>query len=72
MAEEDEEQPMMAPQKIMYLTFDLAPSKNTQKVLDILDKYQIKATFFVSGKDSDYSLKIYTICEKSWSCVGYS
>ena len=61
MADEDEEQPMMAPQKIMYLTFDLAPSKNTQKVLDILDKYQIKATFFVSGKDGDYLDMIKTI-----------
>lgn len=40
-----------APQKIMYLTFDDGPSKHTQEVLDILDQYQIKATFFVTGAD---------------------
>lgn len=39
------------PQKTVYLTFDDGPSKNTGKILDILEKYQIKATFFVIGKD---------------------
>lgn len=35
--------------KVAYLTFDDGPSKNTYKVLEILDKYDIKATFFVIG-----------------------
>lgn len=35
--------------KIAYLTFDDGPSKNTYRVLEILDKYHIKATFFVIG-----------------------
>lgn len=35
--------------KIAYLTFDDGPSNNTQKILEILDKYNIKATFFVTG-----------------------
>lgn len=36
--------------KRVYLTFDDGPSKNvTSKVLDILKKYEIKATFFVLG-----------------------
>lgn len=39
------------PQKTVYLTFDDGPSKNTGKILDILKKYDIKATFFVIGKD---------------------
>lgn len=39
------------PQKTVYLTFDDGPSKNTGKILDVLDTYQIKATFFVVGKD---------------------
>lgn len=39
------------PQKTVYLTFDDGPSKNTGKILDILEQYQIKATFFVIGKD---------------------
>lgn len=37
--------------KTVYLTFDDGPSKNTGKILDILEKYKIKATFFVIGKD---------------------
>lgn len=37
--------------KTVYLTFDDGPSKNTAKVLDVLKEYDIKATFFVIGKD---------------------
>ncbi|WP_426350182.1 polysaccharide deacetylase family protein [Alloiococcus sp. CFN-8] len=37
--------------KVTYLTFDDGPSINTIKILDILDKYGIKATFFVVGKN---------------------
>jgi len=33
--------------KICYLTFDDGPSDNTLKILNILDKYNAKATFFV-------------------------
>ena len=34
-------------EKIAYLTFDDGPSINTEKLLDILDRYNVKATFFV-------------------------
>ena len=34
-------------EKVAYLTFDDGPSINTIKILDILDKYNVKATFFV-------------------------
>ena len=43
--------------KVCYLTFDDGPSANTPKILKILDKYNIKATFFVTGtslKDAHY------------------
>ena len=33
--------------KVVYLTFDDGPSANTMAVLDELDKYGVKATFFV-------------------------
>ena len=33
--------------KIIYLTFDDGPSKYTEKLLDVLAKYNVKATFFV-------------------------
>ena len=49
-------------EKIAYLTFDDGPSNNTEKILEILDKYNIKATFFVVGpeqrKKNDLLIKI--------------
>ena len=39
-------------EKIVALTFDDGPSKNrTPVLLDILDKYQVKATFFMIGQN---------------------
>lgn len=35
----------------VYLTFDDGPSANTQDILDILDRYGVKATFFVVGRE---------------------
>lgn len=40
-------------EKVVYLTFDDGPSKLTPKILEILDKYNVKATFFVTGFDTD-------------------
>lgn len=37
----------------VYLTFDDGPSIYTNDILDILDEYGVKATFFVLGKESD-------------------
>ncbi len=37
------------PTKTCYLTFDDGPSDNTLKILKILKKYDVKATFFVIG-----------------------
>lgn len=37
-------------QKIVYLTFDDGPSENTDRILEILKQYDVKATFFVSGQ----------------------
>lgn len=41
-------------EKTVFLTFDDGPSANTEKVLQILDKYDAKATFFVTGLNPDY------------------
>lgn len=46
-------------EKRVYLTFDDGPSKNTEKILDILKKYDIKATFFVIGREDDFSIEMY-------------
>ena len=40
--------------KVVYLTFDDGPGPYTQKLLDILDKYGVKATFFVTGQRLGY------------------
>lgn len=45
--------------KKVYLTFDDGPSSNTEKILNILAEYQIKATFFVIGKEDENSKKMY-------------
>lgn len=44
--------------KVVYLTFDDGPSQNTKKILDILDKYDAKATFFVTGNGQEYNCYI--------------
>lgn len=40
--------------KVIYLTFDDGPSAYTEKLLDVLDKYNVKATFFVTGARPKY------------------
>lgn len=39
--------------KTIYLTFDDGPSDNTRRLLDILDQYNVKATFFTTGRGDD-------------------
>ncbi|MDE6588742.1 MAG: polysaccharide deacetylase family protein, partial [Oscillospiraceae bacterium] len=61
--------------KVCCLTFDDGPSDNTDKVLEILDRYGIKATFFVIGRtgaaDQERMRQIvaagHTIAMHSWS-----
>lgn len=47
--------------KMAYLTFDDGPSENTLKVLEVLKKNNVKATFFVTAQwieNADYMKKI--------------
>ncbi|MBR6073499.1 MAG: polysaccharide deacetylase family protein [Bacilli bacterium] len=39
---------------VIYLTFDDGPCAYTKRILDILDKYNIKATFFVTNQIRGY------------------
>lgn len=41
--------------KTVYLTFDDGPSANTERLLDILDAYGVKATFFVTDFHEGYT-----------------
>ena len=42
---------------VIYLTFDDGPSAYTMNILNTLDKYNIKATFFVTCSGSDNAIK---------------
>ena len=47
-------QPTAQGDKIIYLTFDDGPSAYTEKLLDVLDEYGVKATFFVTNCQPQY------------------
>lgn len=57
-------------ESIVYLTFDDGPSKNTEKILDILDRYHVKATFFLTGREDNASLKMYREIVKRGHTIG--
>ena len=44
--------------KVVYLTFDDGPMGYTEKLLNVLDKYNVKATFFVINTNSKYDYLI--------------
>lgn len=46
-------------QRMVYLTFDDGPSSNTAAILDVLQKYDVKATFFVTGKTQKQYIPLY-------------
>lgn len=56
--------------KAVYLTFDDGPSALTEKVLDILKEYNAKATFFVIGKEDEYSKQLYRRIVKEGHTLG--
>jgi len=59
MEDEEEKEAPQAWDKQIYLTFDDGPSRNTDRILDILKEYDIKATFFVVGKTDEASVAAY-------------
>lgn len=54
----------------VYLTFDDGPGTQTEKILDILKKEKVKATFFVTGKEDSYSKKMYKRIVKEGHTLG--
>ena len=55
---EDENRMQSEVKKIAYITFDDGPSRDiTPQILDILNQYNVKATFFLLGKN----VKLYPI-----------
>ncbi len=41
--------------KVVYLSFDDGPSENTKKIMDIMDRYGVKGSFFVTGNGQPYN-----------------
>ncbi len=58
------------PVKKVYLTFDDGPSRETEKVLDILKKKNVKATFFTIGREDDFSKRMYRRIVKEGHTLG--
>lgn len=54
----------------VYLTFDDGPSSNTEAILDILALYDVKATFFVTGKEQERYLPLYQRIVKEGHTLG--
>ena len=61
--------PKQEPKKV-YLTFDDGPSQQTKRILDILKKEDVKATFFVIGHTDDFSKKMYRRIVKEGHTLG--
>lgn len=59
-----------AEDKVVYLTFDDGPSQTTLDILDILDQYKIKATFFVVYLNDEISKGIYREIVKRGHTIG--
>lgn len=57
-------------QKRAYLTFDDGPSENTERILDILRKYGIYATFFVVGNSSNEGKRLYRRIHEEGHVIG--
>jgi len=56
--------------KVIYLTFDDGPCQNTLKILETLDKFNVKATFFVVGKNAKKYPEILKTIHKKKHSIG--
>lgn len=54
----------------IYLTFDDGPSEVTDQVLSILREYNVKATFFVNGREDEESLSRYRAIVEAGHTIG--
>ena len=57
-------------EKIVYLTFDDGPSERTLDILETLDKYNVKATFFVNYHDDAQEQGIYKMIVDQGHSIG--
>ncbi|SEU28960.1 polysaccharide deacetylase [Paenibacillus sp. NFR01] len=63
-------QSAVRPQKTVYLTFDDGPSIVTRKVLQILQNYGVKGTFFVLGNQAQTRPELITAIAEQGNVIG--
>jgi peptidoglycan/xylan/chitin deacetylase (PgdA/CDA1 family) len=56
--------------KKISLSFDDGPDKNTSEILDILQKYNVKATFFIIGSKIEQEKKVLKRMHKEGHIIG--
>ncbi|RKN86214.1 polysaccharide deacetylase family protein [Paenibacillus ginsengarvi] len=59
-----------ATSKTAYLTFDDGPSENTEPIIDILRRFNVKATFFVIGDPSQKGRMLYRKIAENGHVIG--
>ena len=58
--------------KVVYITFDDGPTPGvTERILEILDKHSVKATFFCCGKNADAHPELLKMISNAGHTVGY-
>ncbi len=62
-----EADPTLGEGKTIYLTFDDGPSSHTGRLLDVLQKYNVKATFFVLNNGTNINKTMKRIVEEGHS-----
>lgn len=68
----EEEPPVGGNGKIIYLTFDDGPGQYTEQLLDILDKHDVKVTFFLTNFFTSYQYLIKREAESGHSVAVHS
>lgn len=63
-------QPVATEGKVCYLTFDDGPSQVTSQLLNTLEEYGIKATFFVTGENSEINEDVLRAAANAGHTIG--
>lgn len=58
--------------RVIYLTFDDGPSANTDRLLEVLDAYDVKATWFVTACHPAYLSRLSAIAERGHTLAIHS
>lgn len=58
--------------KVVYITFDDGPTPDvTEQILDVLDKYSVKASFFCCGQNADVNPELLKKIADEGHTIGY-